>query len=148
VSKAKTKGVVCSRCNLLFEDEYDIEDICADADDAASCTHMRPKPRLRSSLQLVGADTKRLEDDPEWLRGLQDLIDNGTVWHKHIDADGSFGRKANDLITRKLCRAPRGEGAKKLRHMFDVAQRFGIATGRDERNLIASSARFRQTGAG
>jgi hypothetical protein len=55
VSKAKTKGVVCPRCNLLFEDEYDIENICADADDAASCTYMRPKPKLRSSLQLVGA---------------------------------------------------------------------------------------------
>jgi hypothetical protein len=38
----------------------------------------------------------------------------------------AWGDRANDLIARKLCKPPRSEYAKRLRHMFDVATRFGI----------------------
>jgi hypothetical protein len=60
------------------------------------------------------------------LEALQSLINDGAAWHPDIDQDGHIGRQADDLIARKILKAPRTYEAKKQRHLFDVARRFGL----------------------
>jgi hypothetical protein len=125
MSKSKKTTAVCRYCNLEFDDEYDIESICSNATEASACSHA-PSKRVKFKLHAVDDNFVPIENDPDRLAALQSLIRDGAAWHPDIDQDGSIGRQANDAIVRKLCKAPRSEYAKKMRHMFDVAARFGI----------------------
>jgi hypothetical protein len=125
IEAKKVKLPSCSYCNLEFEDEYDAEYICTNAMDANACAN-HPSRRPKQSLQVVGPDFERTEDNPARLEAMQWMINDGCAWHPDIDQDGSVGRKADDLITRKVCKAPRSYEAKRSRHLFDVARRFGF----------------------
>jgi hypothetical protein len=114
---------VCPYCNMQFDDEYDIESMCDNATGASSCRN-RERPKFK--LQVVGGDFERIEDNPTRLEAMQSLINDGAAWHPDIDQDGHIGRQANDLIARKICKAPRKDEAQRMRHSFDVAARFGI----------------------
>jgi hypothetical protein len=118
-------SAVCPHCDLQFDDECDIEDICSNAAEANACSNS-PSKRSKFKPQVVGKDFERIEDNPIRLAALQSLINDGAAWHPDIDQDGSIGRQANDLIARKVCKPPRSDQAKRLRHSFDVAARFGI----------------------
>ena len=54
----------------------------------------------------------------------QSLINDGAAWHPSLN--DWIGHTANDLIERGLCKPPRGERAKKARHLFKVRIKFGI----------------------
>jgi hypothetical protein len=121
----KRPSAVCPYCNMQFDDEYDIENICSNANAANACSNS-PAKRPKFKPQVVGADFERIEDSPTRLNAIQSLINDGTAWHPDIDQDGHIGRQANDLIARKICKAPRKDEAKGMRHCFEVAARFGI----------------------
>jgi hypothetical protein len=121
----KQPSAICPYCNMEFNDETDIENICSNATDANACRNA-PSKRLKFKPQIVGEDFERIEDNPTRLHAMQQLINDGVAWHPDIDQDGHIGRQANDLIARKLCKAPRQDVAQRMRHCFDVAQRFGI----------------------
>lgn len=121
--KKRSKTTVCKHCHLEFDDECGTP--CSSAAEASACSNALSK-RRKFKLRAVDANYKRIEDDPQMLRATQALIDSGAAWHPDIDQDGSIGREANSLIERKIYRPPRTEYAKKMRHMFDVARRFGI----------------------
>jgi hypothetical protein len=123
--KKSKHTVVCKHCNVEFDDEYDVDRICSNAAEASGCSH-HPSKRAKFKLRAVDENFKRIEDDPDMLRAAHALIDSGASWHPDIDQDGSIGREANSLIERKICRPPRTEYAKKMRHMFEAAQRFRI----------------------
>jgi hypothetical protein len=125
IEAKKVKLPSCSYCHLEFDDEYDAESICTNAMDANACWH-HPSRRPKFKLEAIGPDFVPIEDDPMRLEALQDLINDGAAWHRDIDQDGCIGRQANDLIARKILKAPRSYEAKRMRHYFDVAQRFGI----------------------
>lgn len=120
----KLRKEVCKYCNIEFVEE-EIDYICDSANMANACAH-HPRRRPKFKLEAVGPDFKRTEDDPERIKALQSLINDGAAWHPDIDQDGSLGRRANDYISRKICKPPRSDYAKRQRHMFDVAARFGI----------------------
>jgi hypothetical protein len=122
---AKTKSVICPRCQLQFDDEYDIDSICTNAAEAAECTWAPHNRAKMKPVKLVGPDFDATP--PSYvISATQSLINDGSAWHPNIDQDGSIGRSANDFIARKLCRPPRSAAGKRARHMFDEAQRFGI----------------------
>jgi hypothetical protein len=121
----KTEGVVCPYCHIQFDDEYDIAGVCSNAAEVSNCC-FAPSRRVKFKPQVVDENFVPIENDPARLAAVQSLINDGAAWHPDIDQDGSLGRRANDLIARKLCKPPRSEYAKKMRHMFDVAARFGI----------------------
>ena len=125
--EAKTPRLpFCSYCNIEFDDEYDADMMCSNANEANACAN-HPSRRPKQTLQVVGPDFVRIEDDPMRLEALQLLINDGCAWHPDIDQDGHIGRQANDLIARKVLKAPRSYEAKRQRHFFDVAQRFGLS---------------------
>ncbi len=122
----KIKIPSCTYCHLEFDgDEYDAENICSNVQDANACAN-HPSRRPKLTLQVVGEGFERVEDNPARLEALQNLINDGAAWQPNIDQDGHIGRQANDLIARKICKAPRAYEAKRERHLFDVAQRFGF----------------------
>lgn len=111
----------CTYCRVEFD--ADDQDPCPDATAASSCSWNR---KSKATLQVVGEGFERIEDNPARLRGMQDLIRDGMAWRPDFDADGHIGRQANDLIARKLCKPPRSYDATRARHMFNVAERFGL----------------------
>jgi len=115
----------CSYCNLEFDDEYDADTMCTSATEANGCRN-HPRHRPKFTPRVVGPDYVPIENDPDRLAGYQSMINDGSAWHPDIDQDGCIGRQADDLITRKLCKPPRSYEAKRQRHYFDVARRFGI----------------------
>jgi len=121
---SKRQGAVCPYCELQFDDPCDAESICDNATDASSCYWNKPRPKFKP--QVVGEDFERIEDHPGRLAAMQELIRTGAAWHPRIDADGHIGRQANGLIAPKLCKPPRSYDAKHSRHLFDVAERFGL----------------------
>jgi hypothetical protein len=121
---------ICHFCNIQASDKY--ERLCENATEASSCW-FHPSRRPKATPQVVGPDFERIEDSPARLSAMQELIRSGTAWHPDIDQDGHIGRQANDLIARKLCKPPRSEVATRARHMFDVAERFGLHAVRRER---------------
>jgi hypothetical protein len=134
---SKFKPVVCDRCNIEFTDEYDAERMCSNAgneaataeeakelvEEAAEACSYHPSKRAKHTLRVVGPDFER-DDTESSIRNMQSLIsDGGVAWHPDIDQDGCLGRKANDMIARKLCKPPRSERARRSRLVFTLANR-------------------------
>lgn len=83
-----------------------------------------PKPRPR---RKAG---DRVTYNPTRPGAMQELIRSGAAWHPDIDADGHIGRQANVLIARGVCKSPCARDAMHMRHLFDVAEPFGLHHGR------------------